>query len=66
MIGKLYGWRERPVTAVVIDDHDTASDDVPEGSVMVAPIIREGLCTPRVVQIAATPIDGAETFVVSP
>jgi len=66
MIGKLYGWKDRPITALVVDDHASAPDAVPEGSVIVAPLVIEGLCPAMTVPLlGAPPGDGSIGFVVS-
>jgi hypothetical protein len=53
-----------PVTALVVADHDTRPDLVPEGFVCVTPQIPEGECPARVVPLAAVvPLDDAECFV---
>ena len=64
IVGKLYGWQSYLATALVVADHATHADAVPDGSVMVAPLIPEGLCPAMVVPLVdAPPGDGSAGFV---
>jgi hypothetical protein len=63
IIGRIHGWQSYPVTALVVADHETRPELVPEGFVCATPQIPEGECPARLVQIAEAPIDGVECFV---